>query len=309
MVILPLRASGQSAAQAVQSRSRPVPFSLPSEALCGGAAAAMVLRYWGAGRRRRVLLPRAGQGGMRLPPDARRQERGYRGLAAADPRTFVRARRGRPQCLIGDRPGASIRRNRRLARPTVSAERRAQRISDAAAEVRASWRAPTTDAGRLPVRSVGVPGRVLVQSPSGSGFRWVRGARRRRRQPGQQNDLAERTTSRGAATNVPRRGPASRAAGAAAARWPEVRDLADVRSSSTLRRTCLRRSQTRGCRREPRRLTWNRAGEPRIDIVTVSGLRRTSLGTSSAARLEAANRTDPISPVRNAGGTSCRQPR
>ncbi|HEY6617058.1 MAG TPA: C39 family peptidase, partial [Vicinamibacterales bacterium] len=89
-----------------------VPFISQSEALCGGAAAAMVLRYWGArglDAESFASLVDRGAGGIRtnrLVEDLRR--RGWNAVEVEGREDLVEAElgRGRPVlALIEDRPG------------------------------------------------------------------------------------------------------------------------------------------------------------------------------------------------------------
>ncbi|MGH9346259.1 MAG: C39 family peptidase, partial [Vicinamibacterales bacterium] len=90
-----------------------VPFLSQSEALCGGAAVAMVLRYWGAtgvaAEDFAPLVDRA-KGGIETSVLARAvRERGYQALPAAGTAALARRElaQGRPViALIEDRPGA-----------------------------------------------------------------------------------------------------------------------------------------------------------------------------------------------------------
>ncbi|MGH8185625.1 MAG: C39 family peptidase, partial [Steroidobacteraceae bacterium] len=90
-----------------------VPYISQSEALCGGAAAAMVLRYWGApgvaAEDFAALVDRS-NGGIETAALARAvRERGYDALPASGTVALVQREltRGRPViALIEDRPGA-----------------------------------------------------------------------------------------------------------------------------------------------------------------------------------------------------------
>lgn len=105
-----MRVSAQSAPPV---RLLDIPYIQQSEALCGGAAAAMVMRYWGATDVRaetfEPLLDRAA-GGIRaqdLLDDLRR--RGWRAESFRGDATLVAAQLDRRQpvvALIEDRPGA-----------------------------------------------------------------------------------------------------------------------------------------------------------------------------------------------------------
>ena len=304
LVFLPSGASGQSSAGQGVSPARlsllEVPYLSQSEALCGGAAAAMVLRYWGA---RGVaaedfapLVDRA-KGGIEASVLVRAiQERGYQALAATGTAGIVRRElgEGRPvMALIEDRPGAFhyvviVGWHERTV--VLHDPARTPYVLMNPREFERRWQASRNwMLSVTPPSGSESPFRVPVQSPSSESGLGVlaRSACEALVADGvrlaQRNDLAgaERLLA-GAAYQCTGAVPLRELAGVRLLqrRWPEVRELAgravELDPSDAHAWRLLASARYVGGDQPGALNAWNRAGVPRVDLVNVNGLRRTS---------------------------------
>ena len=271
-----------------------VPFLSQSEALCGGAAAAMVMRYWGARVSPEEFAPLVDReaGGIATGALARAvRERGWMAVAAAGTAALAQAElgAGRPViALIEDRPGTfhyvvivgwhdravvlhdPARTPYVLMHPSEF-ERRWLPGGRWMLAVAPSRPVDTADArgsiARAPVRGTESCAALVAEGVVHA----------------QRNELgeAERLLAR-AAYECPGAGPLRELAGVRLLqrRWPEVADLAG-------RAVALDRADAHAWRllatsryvsgdRAGALDAWNVAGDPVIDLVTVSGLERTT---------------------------------
>jgi predicted double-glycine peptidase len=273
-----------------------VPFISQSEALCGGAAAAMVLRYWGetgVAAEDFVSLVDRQAGGIRTGDLVRAlQSRGAR--AAGAPGTAALARReldaGRPViALIEDRPRAFH------YVVIVGWHERAVVVHDPArtpyvvmkpAEFERRWAAganwmlalapgdSTRSARRdpQPLHDESPPAASACDALVSEGVRLAQG-----------DDLtaAERILA-DAAYRCPGAAPLRELAGVRLLqrRWPEVTELArravDVDPGDAHAWQLLATSRYVAGDRRGALDAWNRAAQPMVDLVSVSGLQRTT---------------------------------
>jgi hypothetical protein len=269
-----------------------VPYLSQTEALCGGAAAAMVLRYWGAGavaaEEFAPLVERA-KGGIEASALARAVEaRGFQTHAAAGTPELVQRElaAGRPViALIEDRPGAFH------YVVIVGWHARAVVLHDPARtpyvlmkpddfgrrwQATANWMLAVVP--RAAVQSAGSESVFRVPVQTGCDALVAEGVRLAR-----QNDLpaAERLLAN-AVYQCAGAAPLRELAGVRLLqrRWPEVRDLAsraveaDAADAHAWRLLATARyvSGDHAAALD----AWNRAGEPTVDLVSVAGLQRTS---------------------------------
>jgi hypothetical protein len=298
-------AEGQPAPQPLSLLD--VPFISQSEALCGGAAAAMLLRYWGE---RGIdaetfghLVDRSAAGIRTNALIADLQGRGWHAAAVGGREETVRAElaRGRPVlALIEDRPGTFhylvivAWHDRRVVFHDPA---RAPYRVMTATEFDRRWRpadrwmavvlpageegrlkpAPTTDA---PTTDVGADAVV------GAGFRRLDantcdalvadGVRH-----AQGNDLAAAERILTSALSCPGAAAPRELAGVRLLqkRWPEVIELASSAVAADPRDAYAWKLLGTGRFLQNDRLgalrAWNETGEPRVDLVRIDGLRRT----------------------------------
>ena len=265
-----------------------VPFISQSEALCGGAAAAMVLRFWGA---RDVtaesfagLLDRSASGIRTSALIGELQRRGWdaTGVAGSDELLAVELARGRPvMTLIEDHAGTYhyvviVARHARgivfhdPARVPfrVMAVKEFERRWAAAGR----WMAVVVPRAAASDRVLALPlaPRSSCDQLIGDGVAAARN-----------NDLAAAERSLTAAFTCPGGAAARELAGVRLLqqRWPEVdalataaiaADAADTYAWKLLGTARFIQDDTIGALD-----AWNRAGEPRLDVVRIDGLRRT----------------------------------
>ena len=266
-----------------------VPFISQSEALCGGAAAAMVLRYWGE---RGVsadsfshLLDRSAAGIRTGALVADLQRRGVSATGLAGREDVVRAElsRGRPViALIEDRP-------RTFHYVVVVAwHDRGIVFHDPArapfrvmgkAEFDRRWGAADRWMAIVLPASARLPEATrLLPSDTGSTCdrliaEGVRSA--------QTNDLDAAERSLTAALECPGSSAVRELAGVRLLqkRWPEVTDLASTAVAEDGQDTYAWKLLATGRFVQDDRLgaldAWNRVGEPRLDLLRVDGLART----------------------------------
>jgi hypothetical protein len=271
-----------------------VPYLSQTEALCGGAAAAMVLRYWGerglSAESFAHLVDRSAAG---IRTDALAAEIARRGwtvtaVAGDDARARAELARGRPVlALIEDRPGAfhyvvvvAWREQGVVFHDPARAPFRVMARADFTTRWRAarSWMlivvpglaaaAGETVAAALPTSASLENGSCEERVASG-----IRAAQAR------DLDAAERTLT--AALGCP--GPAATRELAGVRllqrRWPEVSELAaaalavDPRDSYAWKLL----GTSRFVQNDPEGAlaAWNRTGEPRLDLVSIEGLTST----------------------------------
>jgi hypothetical protein len=267
-----------------------VPFISQSELLCGGAAAAMVLRYWGErGVDADTFAPLVDRhaGGIRTEAlIGNLRTRGWQALTvSATAETLARELdQGRPLLvLIEDRPGtyhyivvvgatarAIVFHDPARAPFRVMSRDEFDRRSGAAGR----WAALVLpDASRERAAPAAAPVSRIETSCDGLIDRGVRQA--------QANDLtrAEQTLTSALACGGP--APLRELAGVRLLqkRWPEVADLAsaalvqdpkDDQSWRLLATSRFVQDDHRGALE-----AWNRVGEPRVDLFTVDGLEKT----------------------------------
>jgi hypothetical protein len=299
LALLPARAAAQTAGPATGPTSRlsllDVPYLSQTEALCGGAAAAMVLRYWGAAgvaAEEFAPLVDAAKRGIHTSVLARAvQERGYQAHATTGTAEIVRRELtdGRPViALIEDRPGAFH------YVVIVGWHARAVVLHDPARtpyvlmkpedfdrrwKTTRNWMlAVTPPRLGVPARSPDSESQLGIPAQSGcDGL--VRGGV----QLAQQNDLAgaERLLA-DAAYQCPDAAPLRELAGVRLLqrRWPEVRDLAEraveIDAADAHAWRLLATARYISGDQAGALDAWNRAGEPRVDLVSVAGLQRTA---------------------------------
>lgn len=274
-----------------------VPFITQSEALCGGAAAAMVLRYWGergvTAESFTHLLDRSAAGIRTTALVADLQGRGWQAAAIDGRDDLVRAElaRGRPVLvLFEDRPGtfhyvvivAWHERGVVFHDPA-----RAPFRVMALAEFDRRWRA--ADRWMAIVLPAQEPSRLKPaptdDSVVGAGFSRLDTSCDALVADGvrlaQANDLdaAERTLT--AALGCPGAAAPRELAGVRLLqrRWPEVTGLASTAVAAdpgdTYAWKLLGTARYVENDRPGALEAWNRAGEPRVDLIRVDGLRRT----------------------------------
>ncbi len=288
-------AAAPTAAQAPRSPVHllDVPYLPQSEALCGGAAAAMVMRFWGAGNVYAddfsgLVDPEAG--GIHGEDLARAlRERGWQALTFKGDLALVGSQidKGRPViALIEDRPD----RFHYLVVVAVSGGRvivhdpaRAPfRVLDAPSFTRAWERAGSWTLLALPPADLEKEHRVAPEGVTGAtgpcGGMVDEGVRLAR--AGQADD-ARRVLEVASATCPADAGPWRELAGLHAIRseWPEAavdarralrRDPHDEHAARILATSLFLEGDTAGALD-----AWNLAGEPAIDIVSIHGLERT----------------------------------
>jgi hypothetical protein len=273
-----------------------VPFISQSEALCGGAAASMVLRYWGdvgvhAEDFASLVDPAAG--GIRTTDlAAALQARGSSAVAANGDAALARAElaAGRPTiALIEDRPGALH------YVVVVGWHERAVVFHDPArtpfvvmhpADFERRWKvtgnwmlAVAPGAGRSPLPLPVEPAAAAITAAATTCDALVEHGVRLAQQkdlPGAERMLADATYQ------CPGAAPLRELAGLRLLqrRWGEVRDLAgravalDARDAHAWR--LLGTSRYVGGDAAGALEAWNRAGEPVLDLVSASGLQRTA---------------------------------
>ena len=274
-----------------------VPYLSQSEALCGGAAAAMVLRYWGARATAEDFAPLVDRtaGGIATAVLTRAvQERGWVAIAASGRAPLAQAElaAGRPViALIEDRPGTFH------YVVVVGWHDRAVVLHDPArtpyvlmqpADFERRWEA----SGRwmlavAPSAASRLPGAESQPSGAGAGAGGSAGSCEALVAAGvahaQKKELgeAERLLA-GAAYRCPGAAPIRELAGLRVLqrRWSEVAELAsravaiDAADAHAWRLLAASRYVTGD--RTGALAAWNEAGEPVVDLVTVSGLQRTS---------------------------------
>lgn len=287
LVLLSLAApaSGQPAPLTVLD----VPFISQSEALCGGAAAAMVMRYWGARgvsaeSFARLVDPRAG-GISTSALVADLSDRGWDVAAVSGTDSLVRAEldRGRPVlALIEDRPGAFH------YVVIVASTPRAVVFHDPA---RTAYRVMSHDAFTTRWVAAGtwmaivVPTMPFPESPAPRpALSPVRGSCEALVADGieqaQSNAFEAAERSLTAALSCGGAAPLRELAGLRLLqrRWPEVTDLAsaalavdpmDAHAWELLATSRFVQDDTTGSLQ-----AWNRIDQPRIDLVAVDGLTR-----------------------------------
>lgn len=266
-----------------------VPFISQSEALCGGAAAAMVLRYWGersvSAESFSHLLDKSA-GGIRtgaLLADLQRRGWSARGVAGREEIVRAELSRGRPVVtLIEDRPGtfhyivvvAWAERGIVFHDPARAPFRVMGRV-----EFERRWDA--ADRWMAVVEPASDPGREAAppaaSETSSSCERLVADGVRL----AQANDLdgAERALT--AALACPGSAAVRELAGVRLLqkRWPEVTDLASTAVAEDARDTYAWKLLATGRFVQDDRLgaldAWNEAGEPRLDLLRIDGLTRT----------------------------------
>lgn len=277
-----------------------VPFISQSEALCGGAAAAMVLRYWGArGVVAEDFAPLVDRqaGGIRTADLVRAVvERGWTAAAAAGTAPLVRAElaAGRPViALIEDRPGAFhyvvvvgwhdralvvhdparvpyvVMRPADFERRWKASGNWMMAIAPGARDSSASTTPTSTTAGRT--ADDYEPAAGSCEALVADGVRLA-----------QQNALgdAERLLAE-AVFRCPGAAAVRELAGVRLLqrRWPEVRELAEravaIDSGDTHAWRLLATSRFIEGDHWGALDAWNHAAEPSIELVAVSGLQRT----------------------------------
>ena len=299
LALFPARAVGQTGGPIEGASSRlsllDVPYLSQTEALCGGAAAAMVLRYWGSpgvtAEEFAPLVDPAKQGIETGALTRAVQERGYHARAASGTAEIVQRELadGRPViALIEDRPAAFH------YVVIVGWHARAVVLHDPARtpyvvmkpeEFARRWKAsgnwllavvPNSEYQLgVPARreyQLGVPTRSRCDGLVADGVRLA-----------QQNDLAgaERLLAN-AAYQCAGAAPLRELAGVRLLqrRWPEVRDLAgravEIDAADAHAWRLLATARYVAGDQAGALDAWNRAGEPRVDLVSVAGLQRTS---------------------------------
>ncbi len=269
-----------------------VPFISQSEALCGGAAAAMVLRYWGerevSAESFENLVDRSAAGIRTdaLIGDLKRRGWNAAGIEGTDELVRRELAQGRPVvALIEDRPGA-YHYVVVVAWPERGVvfhdpARSPFRVMPAGEFVR-RWKAADNWMAVI-VPGVGASASVtppkpapLEDSPGACDRLVARGV-----SAAHANDLEGAEQALTSALSCP--GPAATRELAGVRllqrRWPEVADLAatavaidpaDTYAWKLLGTARFVENDRLGALR-----AWNRAGEPRLDLVQVDGLRRT----------------------------------
>ena len=271
-----------------------VPYISQTEALCGGAAAAMVLRYWGerglSAESFAHLVDRSAAGIRTDALTAEIASRGWNATPIAGGETFARSelRRGRPVlALIEDRPGtfhyvvivAWHERGIVFHDPA----RAPFRVMNAAEftrrwEAADSWMLVVVPAAgereNADVTSRAAP--MVPPAESSCAARVAEGVK-----AAQANDLdsAERTLV--SALDCPGPAASRELAGVRLLqrRWPEVSELAasaiaaDPADSYSWKLLATSRFVQED--RAGALAAWNQVGEPRVDLVRIDGLTRT----------------------------------
>jgi hypothetical protein len=271
-----------------------VPYISQTEALCGGAAAAMVLRYWGerglSAESFAHLVDRSAAG---IRTDALAAEiaaRGWHAAAVAGEETLVRSelRRGRPVlALIEDRPGTFhyivIVAWHDRAIVFHDPARAPFRVMDAH-EFTRRWRAADSwmlvlappvgerdgGASSTPAPPVAAPGETSCAGRVAAGI-----------QAAQANDFEAAERELASALGCPGPAASRELAGVRLLqrRWPEVGELASAALAAdpadTYAWKLLATSRFVQDDRAGALDAWNRAGEPRVDLVRIDGLTRT----------------------------------
>ena len=274
-----------------------VPYLSQSEALCGGAAAAMVLRYWGAqGLSAESFASLVDQSAAGIRTDALRADliaRGWNAVAVEgdEPAIVRELQAGRPViALIQDRPGTYH------YVVVVGWHDRGVVLHDparvpyrvmAVPEFQRRWRATrdwmlsvTPGAGpasEAPATRPSEPAIVTAPTESLSCDGLV--ARGVSEAQANSLDAAERTLT--SAIGCPGNAAVRELAGLRAlqGRWPEVLELASVvvnespGDSYAWRLLATARFVTNDARGAL--AAWNAADQPRLDLIQVEGLRRT----------------------------------
>jgi hypothetical protein len=298
LAVLPAQAASQTEGQGAGDGARlsllDVPYLSQTEALCGGAAAAMVLRYWGVsgvGAEDFAPIVDAGKGGIPTAALARAVEaRGYQTHAAAGTAEIVQRELadGRPViALIEDRPGVFhyvvivgwharavvLHDPARTPYVLMKPEDFGRRWTAAG-----HWMLAVTPQLGVPARSTNSEYRLGVPAQGACDALVADGV-----QLAQLNDLAgaERLLA-DAVYRCAGAAPLRELAGVRLLqrRWPEVRDLAgraveaDAADAHAWRLLATARyiSGDHAAALD----AWNRAGEPTVDLVSVAGLQRTS---------------------------------
>jgi hypothetical protein len=267
-----------------------VPFISQSEALCGGAAAAMVLRYWGArGLDAESFAPLVDRsaGGIRtnrLVEDVR--QRGWNAVEVDGREELVDAElmRGRPVlALIEDRPGtfhyivivAATPQAIVLHDPARAPFRVMEREQFARRWSRADrWMAVITP--RDSARSAEPP--APAEAKSGSVCADLIASGVQRAQAGQFDDAERQLTS---ALSCGGAEPVRELAGLRLLqrRWPEVSELASAALAldPTDEYAWQLLATSRFVQNDPDGAlqAWNRIEQPRVDLVAVGGLTHT----------------------------------
>lgn len=270
-----------------------VPFISQSEALCGGAAAAMVLRYWGQSGISAddfAAIVDAEAGGIHTADLARAVDaRGLQTMAAAGTSALAKEEidAGRPViALIEDRPGifhyvvivgwhergVVVHDPARTPYVVMRPEEFARRWA-----VGGNWMLAVSPTDSRPRPSTpALESEADLALPScerrvGDGVRAAQAGDLR----GAERMLAD------AAYRCPGAAPLRELAGVRLLqrRWPEVRDLAgravDLDPGDTHAWQLLATARYVGGDSAEALEAWNRAGEPVVDLVSVSGLQRT----------------------------------
>lgn len=287
LVLVPLAgpAAGQPASLAVLD----VPFLSQSEALCGGAAAAMVMRYWGergvnAESFSHLIDQRAG--GIRATAlVSELVGRGWDVVAARGTEALIGTHldRGRPViALIEDRPGAFHYVVVVAATPGAvvfhDPARAAYRVSTRAGfaarwDEADRWMAIVVPSARPDEATTPAPASFVAGGSCDEGL----AAGVRYAQVGA-FDAAERSLTAALSCGA---APLRELAGLRLLqrRWPEVRELAaeavridpdDAHAWDLLATSRFVQDDAAGALE-----AWNRIGRPRIDLVAVDGLTRT----------------------------------
>lgn len=271
-----------------------VPFISQSEALCGGAAAAMVMRYWGeraiSAESFESLVDRSAAGIRTdaLVSDLKRRGWDATGIAGRDDLVRRELMQGRPViALIEDRPGAYhyvvvVAWPERGGIVFHDPARNPFRVMPASEFVRrwkaaGNWMAVVVP-GDAAIRSVSrpIPAPLVDDLPGACDRLVARGVG-----AAQANDLVGAEQALTSALSCP--GPAAprELAGVRLLqrRWPEVADLAAaavaVDPSDAYAWKLLGTARFVDNDRLGALRAWNRAGEPRLDLVRVDGLRQT----------------------------------
>lgn len=269
-----------------------VPFISQSEALCGGAAAAMVLRYWGergvSAESFAHLVDRSAAGIRTGALVADLRTRGWNATAIEGREDLVRAElsRGRPVLtLIEDRPATFH------YLVVVAWHERGVIFHDPArapfrvmgkAEFEKRWRAadrwmavvlPGADPSRSSVESPSIP---ISRDGAACDRLIAEGVRH-----AQASDLGSAERALTSALACPGSAAARELAGVRLLqrRWAEVSDLASAAVATDADDAYAWKLLATSRFVQDDRLgaldAWNRAGEPRVDLVRVDGLTRT----------------------------------
>jgi hypothetical protein len=296
-----------------------VPFIAQSESLCGGAAAAMVLRYWGE----RGLtaesfthLVDASAAGIRtsaLVGDLK--SRGWNALEVrgSDSLLARQTDQGRPaMVLLEDRPGtfhyvvvvASMPSMVLFHDPARAPYRALARDEfDRRWAVADHWMAVVT-----PSSSPGVPAPEPRAAVSAALAPECQAAIADAGRAADAGDLVRAETALGAGASCPAAVSLREMAGVRArqGRWPEAADLAraaaDIESGDAGTWRLLATARFVQDDKAGALAAWNRAGEPRLDTVQIDGLKRTRVPVVLKA-----SGLGPGTVVTNAGLTRARK--